>query len=85
MLTFRDCLDFCDLPEEVVRAIAVHERVPNIVAVEIGTSLLGTPRGRDVIEGYIEDDIAAAERDGEAGAAEHWRTVLAGFRSVRSR
>ncbi|NIR30917.1 MAG: hypothetical protein GWN84_16695 [Gammaproteobacteria bacterium] len=85
MLTLKDCLDFCDLSDEVVRAIAVHEGVPNIVAVEIGTNLLRTPRGYDVIERYIQDDIAASERHGRPAAAEHWRSVLSAFRSVRPR
>lgn len=85
MLTLQDCLDFSDLSDEVVKAIAVHEGVPSIVALEIGANLLGTPHGYDVIERYIEDDIAAAQRHDQPAAAEHWRAVLSGFRSVRPR
>ena len=39
MLTLKDCIAFCDLTEDEVKAIAEHERVPEIVAIELGQCL----------------------------------------------
>jgi hypothetical protein len=83
MLTLQDCVDYSDLTEDVVRAIAIHEHVPNIVALEIGANLIKTPAGCEVIEGFIREEIDAAHRQHRAGAREYWRAVLARFRARR--
>jgi len=36
MLTREDCLALCELSEDEVAAIAEHEHVPEIVAMEMG-------------------------------------------------
>lgn len=43
MLSLEDCLGLCDLSEDEVLAIAEHERIPEIAAVELGNYLLHTP------------------------------------------
>jgi len=65
MLTLRDCIDLCELSEEEIKAIAEHEHVPEIVAVEIGEYLVETPGGEPRIKAMIRDDIeqALARRD----------------------
>ncbi|MBC7906283.1 MAG: hypothetical protein H7Y60_05985 [Rhodospirillaceae bacterium] len=60
MLTLQDCLDMCDLPCEIVDAIAEHEKVPQIVAAELGNCLAGSNGGLAVIHQFILDDMADA-------------------------
>jgi len=61
MLTLRDCLDMADLTEDEVAAIAQHESIPAIVALELGHKLLGTPEDAQRVRQFIVDDIAAAQ------------------------
>lgn len=60
MLTLNDCISLCDLTEAEVRAIAEHERIPEIAAAELGDYLVRTADGALVIKAMIRDDIAAA-------------------------
>lgn len=60
MLTLRDCLDFCDLPEDLVDAIAEHDHLPPILAAELATCLAGSPGGLHVIHSYLRDNAAAS-------------------------
>jgi hypothetical protein len=54
MLCLDDCLDFCELEQDEVEAIAEHEHVPVIVAAEIGCELLKSN------DGVVLDDIELA-------------------------
>jgi hypothetical protein len=38
-----DCLELCELSEEEVRAIAEHEHIPEVVALELGDYLIRGP------------------------------------------
>jgi len=60
MLSLEDCLALCELSEEEVLAIAHHERLPEIAAVELGNYLVHTPEGEMRIKSIIRDDIAEA-------------------------
>lgn len=60
MLTREDCLALCELSEDEVAAIAEHEHVPEIVAMEMGQYLCHTPGGEVRIERMIVDDIERA-------------------------
>lgn len=60
MLTLQDCLDMCDLTPEIVDAIAEHEKVPQIVAAELGNCLTCSNGGLAVIHQFILDDMADA-------------------------
>ncbi len=45
MFSLEDCIGLCGLTEEEVRAIAEHERIPEIAAAELGSYLvLGSAR-----------------------------------------
>ncbi len=57
MLRFEDCLALCGLTEDEVQAIAQHEHVPEIAAVEFGNYLVQTPDGELLINAMIRDDI----------------------------
>ncbi len=61
MLSLRDCLDLADLTEDEIAAIARHENIPPIVALELGHQLLRTPEGTQRVRRFIVDDIAAAQ------------------------
>lgn len=60
MLTFEECCSMCGLSEELVAAIAEHEEIPEMVALELGAHLLAQPDGARRILRFIEEDIAAA-------------------------
>jgi hypothetical protein len=64
-LTFEDCVGLCDLGEEEILAIAEHEHVPAITALELGTYLVRTPDGEQRVKAMIRDDIAAAAACGD--------------------
>ena len=36
MLTYQDCVGLCELSEAEIRAIAEHEHLPEVVALELG-------------------------------------------------
>ena len=44
MLTLEDCIELSDLSEEEILAIAEHEHIPEMVAVELGAYLVHTPQ-----------------------------------------
>lgn len=60
MLTREDCLALCELSEDEVAAIAEHEHVPELLAMEMGQYLCHTPDGEARIERMIVDDIETA-------------------------
>ena len=60
MLCLEDCLALCGLSEDEVLAIAQHEHIPEMAALEMGNYLVSTPQGEMVIKAMIRDDIAAA-------------------------
>ena len=39
MLTYEDCVELSDLTEEEIEAVAQHEHLPEIVALELGSYL----------------------------------------------
>jgi hypothetical protein len=60
MLSLQECLDFSDLSEDEIEAIAEHEHVPEIVAAEIGATLLQTTSGVCLIKLYLLENIEQA-------------------------
>jgi len=76
MLSLNDCLALCDLSEAEVLAIAHHERLPEIAAVELGHYLVRTPEGEMRIKAIIRDDIEEARARGDRGRELALRLVL---------
>jgi hypothetical protein len=64
-LTFDDCLELCDLTEAEVLAIAEHEHIPAIAALELGNYLVHSDAGEQRVKAMIRDDIAAARASGD--------------------
>jgi len=79
VLTYEDCLAFCELTEEEVAAIAEHEHLPEIVAAEYGNYLIHQPNGVPAIKRIILDDIEAAHARGDRKHALALRLVLRHF------
>lgn len=79
MLTLQDCLGLCELTEDEVDAIAEHEHLPKIIAVELGNHLMLTPDGQRRIKQFILDDIAAAAARGAGPHALGLKDVLKAF------
>lgn len=80
MLTLQDCLDMCDVPPDVVDAIAEHERLPSILAAELGSLLCCSPSGQAVIHSYILDGIAEASARGDLRRLTRLTGALGDFR-----
>lgn len=64
MLTLEDCVGLCELNKEEIDAIARHEHLPEIIAVEMADYLCRTHDGRMAIKRIIIDDIEDARRRG---------------------
>jgi hypothetical protein len=65
MITLEDCIAFCGATEEVVLVIAEHERIPEIVAASLASSLLSVANGTAEIRDMIVDNIRQAQLDGD--------------------
>lgn len=68
MLTYQDCLGLSPLSEEEIAAIARHEHMPEIVALELGWALSETSEGRRQIQRMICENAEDAPH-GKVGAA----------------
>jgi len=79
MLTFDDCIGVSDLTPDEVDAIAEHEHVPSIVALEMGRYLLNGPNGERVLKRIILDDIDAARERGDTLHAACLKLILRDF------
>ena len=79
MLSLKDCIDLCDLTEDEIDAIAEHEHVPEIIAVEIAQYLAHLPKGPDAIRRFIGDDIRDAEARCDRAHAAKLKVILRWF------
>lgn len=84
MLTFEDCLALCELTEDEIDAIAEHEQISEMVAVELGNYLIHGPDGQILIQRMIIDDIQAARRRGDLAHAAHLKQTLRHFIEAHS-
>lgn len=79
MLTFEDCLALCDLTEQEISAIAEHEHIPDMVAIELGGYLMRTENGEFTIKQMILDDIKQALNVGNTVHADELQALLKQF------
>ncbi len=82
MLTYEDCVDLSGLTDEEIEAIAEHEHVPRLVALELGHYLLETETGIPAIKKIILDDIKAAQEKEDLVKAAKLKWVLQHFVST---
>lgn len=76
MLTFQDCLGLSELTEDEILAVAEHENIPELAALEFGNYLMRTPSGERRLKRIILDDIAAARKSGNILHAATLKLVL---------
>lgn len=76
MLTIQDCIEFSELTEDELLAIAEHEHLPEMLAAEMGNYLVHTPQGEKRIKRMIVEDIAAARDHGNLKHAAQLKLVL---------
>ena len=79
MLTLQDCLGLCELTEDEVLAIAEHENLTEIAALELGNYLVHTPEGERRIKAMIVEDIDAARARDDVRHAALLKLVLKHF------
>ncbi len=79
MLTFEDCLALCELTEAEVAAIAEHEHLPQLPAVELARCLMQGQDGQLLVQHMIIDDIRAAQRRGDLVHAVQLKQTLRQF------
>jgi hypothetical protein len=60
MLTWEDCVAWCELNEDEIEAIAQHEHIPKMAALALGAYLCQMPDGQPAIRRMILEDIAEA-------------------------
>jgi DNA repair protein RadC len=65
MLTLEDCIGLSDLSEEEILAIAQHEHIPEMAAVELGNYLTQTADGEKRIKAMIVDDLEEARKQND--------------------
>lgn len=70
MLSLQDVIDYCDLDEGEIEAVAEHEHLPLAVAAEMGEALLSTPEGVCRLHEMILDNIEHALECGQVGHVE---------------
>jgi hypothetical protein len=69
MITLRDCVDLSGIEPDEIDAVAEHERLPFIIAMEKGSWMLEQSWGPPAIRQIIRDDVAVATAHGA------WRHV----------
>ena len=79
MLTAKECLEFSDLTEEEILAIAEHEHIPEVLAAELGSCLLQTDAGAWLIKRFILEDLEQAKAHGRTERITQLNTVLSHF------
>jgi hypothetical protein len=79
MLTYDDCVGLCNLSEAEIEAIAMHEHIPQIAALELGNYLLCDPDGIPRIKYIIIDDIEHAEQQQDKQRVLQLKLVLKHF------
>lgn len=79
MLTIEDCIALSELTEEEILAIAAHEHIPEMAAVELGNYLLHTAAGELRVAAMIRDDIDNARKSGDLRRAALLRHCLKHF------
>jgi hypothetical protein len=79
MLRLEDCIALCGLTPQEIDAVAEHERIPQMAALELGHYLAYTAGGEPCIKTMIRDDILAAQARGDVERTAALKLVLRNF------
>lgn len=75
-LSMQDCIDMSDLTEDEILAIAEHEHLSELLAVELGSYMVQAPGGEKRIKRMIQDDIKQAKQKGDHKHTAMLKSVL---------
>jgi len=81
MLSLDECIGMCGLSEEGVAVVADHEQLPVLVAAELASSLLDSPRGIHRLHQIFMDTLARHAERRDRGRERALSQVYAGFRA----
>lgn len=84
MLTFEDCLGLCDLTEDEIDAIAEHENISELAALELAEYLCQQEDGALRVRRMIVEDIEAAQKRGDHRHSAKLKHVLQHFVATHS-
>jgi hypothetical protein len=79
MLTFQDCLDLAALTDGEVEAIARHERIPAMVALELGSQLLRSQEGKQSVQQFVIDGVLESQSRNDCRDCARFSRVLGDF------
>ena len=79
MLTFEDCPALCELTEEKVGAVAGHEHLPAVTALELSECIIHAAGGERRIQVVTLDDIMAARARRDPLVARRLKITLRRF------
>ena len=79
MLSYEDCIALSGLTTEEIAAIAMHEHLPAMAALQMGVSLCDSGHGKLLIQRMIMEDSQKACRRGNLKAAARFGLVLHHF------
>lgn len=75
-LSIQDCIDMSDLTEDEILAIAKHENLPEVLAIELGSYMVHSASGEKRIRRMMQDDIRNARQRGNLKHAALLKSVL---------
>jgi hypothetical protein len=79
MLSYQDCVALSPLSEDEIAAIARHEHIPEILALELGWAPYRTPEGKQQIQRIMCENAADACRIGDLDTAALLRLLVHHF------
>ena len=82
MLTYEDCIDFCNLTEEEVRALQESENVPALEACIRAHGLADNPRGCRQFLKYLQERLEQVEAINDRKASRQVHDAMKHFTST---
>lgn len=79
MISIKDCLDYSDLTEDEVTAIADHEHLPYASAAQLMCGLAQSVDGTEILRCLLKDAVCDAKRCGHAEALRVAQAAVAQF------
>ncbi|HEY5717398.1 MAG TPA: hypothetical protein VIS52_02830 [Motiliproteus sp.] len=79
MLTFEDCLDYCELTLDEIDAVAAHEHSCRLQALALAGSLVQSDHGRRQLLRILGETLLQARVTGDLQRERQLEGVVAGF------
>jgi hypothetical protein len=79
MLTFQDCIDLAGVTEAEIEAIAKHERIPAMIALELADHMLHTPAKAVNLRDFIVENLRRAQGRNNCTDCAKLGRLLAGY------